>query len=1032
MKIRIQRITAALCTLCLLLTLVPGAYAAPVETYALSAGSPDITYTVAPGESVALNPEDFRTFFYGRCQADTFRYVTFQSDSSLRAANGILCCDYGSETETAFTRNMLQEATFYDRSDRYGTYPLESLTFVSNRQADGNAVTLVFNAFGDTENCVGQLSIAVQGTAARQTSVVDLTWHVTAGEVLRFDRNDFRDFFRDHASSDDAFRYLTFQPDDSYNPGNGYLYYDFEGKSEKLFSADMLRDADFFYSSSRYGSYPLSGMAFLAANEAGGNLVRLPFTVFGRTERYAGTLVIQINWAKASNTTAPTVYGPLLPSGNAYAAEAALPETPDGGNTAEAAPDNGATEETEGPPPISTTPGSPDALPEDTNLISAVPDDGATEATEGPPPITTTPGSPEALPEDTNLISAVPEPDADIVYLVHPGESAEFSLLDFSTPAKEKLRGTFRYATFSTEDELSAESGFISADVGGLEETIFTSETIGNARFYADSERYGDYALDSLSFRVPLTAPARTVHIVCTLHDSRNASAEITMSIQVQTDRDPPPAYSEPGETEEPTPTEPQEPTPVEPEQPTPTEPQEPTPVEPEQPTPTEPQQPAPVEPEEPAPTAEVVNITEAFTGTPVAAGNLLYAATWNTPFRLVSDDFERFFRNTFPNGIISHVSFSGLPESGKLVYDYYASSAYGDSPRMELLYGNLPYMRFYFSPAFPDRFSLAELTYVPGAERNYCETIPFAVTGLDAQRNTVQCTGNILLSVTKELITDVYGAIPKGRTVTFPAANLAANVKEGTGADMNGFRLLELPEASVGSVVVGDAQSPADPAQIYHWTDIAPKISELRFVPNADFIGSVDIPYLVVNSDGVATGIGHFTLGVIQTLKRFSDVTSTVWCYKYVTELAAAGVIGGYGDDTYRPTISVTWGAALKLIMLAAGYPEQQGTTMSPFQGYLDKAVADGLLPKEVDLWEPVTRLEVAELAAAAMRLDTSHLSSVQPFTDTNNVSVKALNAAGIINGYYEEGVSTFRPDGTLNRGQAAAIVWRMRNYQG
>ena len=971
MKIRIQRITAALCTLCLLLTLAPGAYAAPVETYALTAGSPDITYTVAPGESVALNPEDFRTFFYGRCQADTFRYVTFQSDSSLRASNGILYCDYGSETETAFTRNMLQEAAFYDRAARYGTYPLETLTFVSNRQADGNTVTLVFNAFGDTENCVGQLDIAVQGAAVRQTSVVDLTWHVTAGEVLRFDRNDFRDFFRDHASSQDSFRYLTFQPDASYTPANGCLYYDFEGKGEKLFSADMLQDADFFYSSSRYGSYPLSGMTFLAANEAGGNLVRLPFTVFGRTERYSGTLVIQINWAKASNTTPLSVYGP------SFAAEAALPDDATGDVSEE------------GPPAITTAPGSTDDAPP----ISAVPD----------------------------------EPEADIVYLVHAGESAEFSLPDFSTPAKEKLRGTFRYVTFSTEDELSPENGFISADVGGLEETVFTSETIGNARFYADSERYGDYALESLSFVVPLTAPARTVHIVCTLHDSRNASAEILMSIQVQTDRDPPSAYPEPTEPQEPAPVEPEEPTPVEPQDPAPVEPEQPTPTEPEQPTPTEPQ-----EPEQPAPTAEIVNITEPFTGTPVAAGNLLYAATWNTPFRLVSDDFERFFRNTFPNGIISHVSFSSLPQFGKLVYDYYASSAYGDSPRMELLYGNLPYMRFYFSPAFPDRFSLAELTYVPVVEKNYCETIPFSVTGLDADRNTVQCTGNVLLSVTKELIADVYGAIPKGRTVTFPASNLAANVKAGTGADMNGFRLLELPEASVGAVVVGDAKSPADPAQIYHWTDITPKISELRFAPTADFTGSVDIPYLVVDGDGVATGIGHFTLGIIPTLKRFSDVTSTVWCYKYVTELAAAGVLGGYGDDTYRPGISVTWGAALKLIMLAAGYPEQQGTTMSPFQGYLNKAVADGLLPKEVDLWEPVTRLEVAELTAAAMRLDTSHLSSVQPFTDTNNVSVKALNAAGIINGYYEEGVSTFRPSGTLNRGQAAAIVWRMRNYKG
>ena len=150
------------------------------------------------------------------------------------------------------------------------------------------------------------------------------------------------------------------------------------------------------------------------------------------------------------------------------------------------------------------------------------------------------------------------------------------------------------------------------------------------------------------------------------------------------------------------------------------------------------------------------------------------------------------------------------------------------------------------------------------------------------------------------------------------------------------------------------------------------------------------------------------------------------------VEELADAGVIGGYEDNTYRPGASVTWGAALKLIMLAAGYKEQKGTAASPFQGYMKQALADGLIPREVDLLASITRLEVAELAAAAMKLDTSHLSSVQPFTDTDNVSVKALNAAGIINGYYEEGVSTFRPGGTLNRGQVSAIIWRMRNYKG
>jgi hypothetical protein len=71
-----------------------------------------------------------------------------------------------------------------------------------------------------------------------------------------------------------------------------------------------------------------------------------------------------------------------------------------------------------------------------------------------------------------------------------------------------------------------------------------------------------------------------------------------------------------------------------------------------------------------------------------------------------------------------------------------------------------------------------------------------------------------------------------------------------------------------------------------------------------------------------------------------------------------------------------------------------------------------------------------MAQLAAGALKLDTSSLSTVQPFTDTTNDSVRALNAAGIVEGYFSNGTSTFKPGNTLTRGQLSAIVWRMRNY--
>ena len=150
------------------------------------------------------------------------------------------------------------------------------------------------------------------------------------------------------------------------------------------------------------------------------------------------------------------------------------------------------------------------------------------------------------------------------------------------------------------------------------------------------------------------------------------------------------------------------------------------------------------------------------------------------------------------------------------------------------------------------------------------------------------------------------------------------------------------------------------------------------------------------------------------------------------MAELSDANVISGYSDGSFKPNNTVTYGAALKLIMLAAGYSEQQPTGSNVFSGYLDKARADGIITRsDVNLSKPITRLQMAQLAAGALKLDTSNLSSVQPFTDTTDASVRALNAAGIVEGYFSGGTSTFKPDNTLTRGQVSAIVWRMQNYR-
>ena len=189
-----------------------------------------------------------------------------------------------------------------------------------------------------------------------------------------------------------------------------------------------------------------------------------------------------------------------------------------------------------------------------------------------------------------------------------------------------------------------------------------------------------------------------------------------------------------------------------------------------------------------------------------------------------------------------------------------------------------------------------------------------------------------------------------------------------------------------------------------------------------------MELTYLAYNASGTGIASGKFCLGIVSSVKKFTDITSSTWCYKYVAELSDAGVISGYKDGSFQPNSSVTYGAALKLIMRTAGYAEQKPTGSHVFSGYLTKAKADGLVSGTIDLNKPITRLQVAQLAAKALKLNTKNLSSVKPFTDTTDPYVQALNAAGVVEGYFSEGTSTYKPNNTLTRGQISAIVWRMR----
>ena len=400
--------------------------------------------------------------------------------------------------------------------------------------------------------------------------------------------------------------------------------------------------------------------------------------------------------------------------------------------------------------------------------------------------------------------------------------------------------------------------------------------------------------------------------------------------------------------------------------------------------------------------------------------GNIRYTTTPGTPLQLNANDFARFFKK-YSSGSLAYVTLTGVPATGSLYYNYYGASQYGITARTQLTVSSAAGKVFSYSPATTAEYALSELTYVPSGT-NYCTAVSFTAHGSSGQN----VSGTILISVNSSAVPEIYSVTTKGTSVTFPASSVSAAVASAAGSGLSGIQLLDLPGTTAGVLYAGSVA--ANVTTQYSYADM----SQLRFIPNSGFTGSVTIPYVALNSSGTAIAAGQFSIGVVNSVKKFSDVSTSTWCYKYVTELSGANIISGYSNGSFQEKNTITYGAALKLVMLAAGYAEQAPTVKgSTFSGYLSKAKADGLVTGNPKLNGSITRLQIAQIAAKALELSTAGLSNKKPFTDTNDVYVQALNAAGIIEGYFSNGTSTYKPNNTLTRGQVSAIVWRMQNYK-
>ena len=157
--------------------------------------------------------------------------------------------------------------------------------------------------------------------------------------------------------------------------------------------------------------------------------------------------------------------------------------------------------------------------------------------------------------------------------------------------------------------------------------------------------------------------------------------------------------------------------------------------------------------------------------------------------------------------------------------------------------------------------------------------------------------------------------------------------------------------------------------------------------------------------------------------MNPFKDVKTSAWYGSYVIDLYNDGIINGTSATTYAPNDTLTWAAALKLLLVSHGDLKAADATGADWsKNTIAKAAELGLVAADLDGAKAISRLEFCQVAAKLNKLAESKTES--KFTDCTDGYVMALVDAKVINGMTE---TTFEPAASLTRAQIAKIIYQL-----
>lgn len=173
----------------------------------------------------------------------------------------------------------------------------------------------------------------------------------------------------------------------------------------------------------------------------------------------------------------------------------------------------------------------------------------------------------------------------------------------------------------------------------------------------------------------------------------------------------------------------------------------------------------------------------------------------------------------------------------------------------------------------------------------------------------------------------------------------------------------------------------------------------------------------------------------------NFADVKNTDWFYKNLQELVQKNIASGYPDGTFRPDNTLKYEEFVKMLVVATGEePDELEEGQEWYQGYIDRATENKYITEQQKavIGQNIDRRTMAEILYNVLTekenikvyTDSELQYLSDKLTDVNKTDIKTLtvNGIGVISGYPD---GAFKPEGTLTRAEAVAVISRVINRE-